>query len=73
MHSFFLLVTLPGNGGVPPDRPVYSTTLETALRKELFSSNSYEVLQRPEERVQVKISLTILTVNNLVNNNIFVY
>ena len=73
MHSFFLLVTLPGDGKVLPDRPVYSTTLETALRKELFSSNSYEVLQRPEERVQVKISLTILTVNNLVNNSIFVY
>ena len=73
MHIFLLLVTLPGDGKVLPDRPVYSTTLETALRKELFSSNSYEVLQRPEERVRVKISLTILTVNDLVNNNIFVY
>jgi hypothetical protein len=73
MHIFLLLVALPGDGGVLPDRPVYSTTLETALRKELFSSNSYEVLQRPEERVRVQISLTILTVNDLVNNNIFVY
>lgn len=48
-------------------KPAYSTALETRLRKELFNTNEYEVLQRPEKRVKVKICLTILSVNDLVN------
>lgn len=59
-----LQVVYGGGGG-----PVYSTSLETELRKEIFTTNSYEVLQRPQETVVVKISLTILTVNDLVNKS----
>ena len=47
--------------------PVYSTALETELREELFTNNKYEVLQRPQQRVVIRIRLTILTVNDLVN------
>ena len=57
--------TGPGPGGPGPDKPVYSTSLETSLRRELFTG--YEVLQRPRENVRIFISLTILTVNDLVN------
>ncbi|CAG2188791.1 unnamed protein product [Mytilus edulis] len=56
--------TGPGPGGPGPDKPVYSTSLETSLRRELFTG--YEVLQRPRENVRIFISLTILTVNDLV-------
>ncbi|XP_033733503.1 acetylcholine receptor subunit beta-like [Pecten maximus] len=49
--------TIPG---VPPD---YSTELESQLRTGLFSE--YEVLQRPSHTVHVKVSITLLTVNEL--------
>ncbi|XP_071159692.1 acetylcholine receptor subunit beta-like [Mytilus edulis] len=52
-----------GAKGVGPTKPVYSTSLETSLRHELFTE--YEVLQRPRENVKISISLTILTVNDL--------
>ena len=58
-------MTLPGGFAANFSKPVYSRSLETNLRTELF--NNYEVLQRPEELVVVRISLTILTVNDLVN------
>ncbi|XP_078314818.1 acetylcholine receptor subunit beta-like [Crassostrea virginica] len=47
-------------GGSPP---TYSRSLETALRTELFTG--YSVLQRPEDRMRVKVSLTLLTVNDM--------
>lgn len=59
---------LGGPGGPGPDKPEYSTSLETSLRRELFTG--YEVLQRPHENVRIFISLTILTVNDLVNISI---
>lgn len=61
-----LFVTIHyGNAVGPVGKPAYSTTLETALRTELFTTKNYEVLQRPEQTVTVGISLTILTVNTL--------
>jgi hypothetical protein len=41
---------LPAVSGVGP---VYSIALETELREELFTSNKYEVLQRPQQRVVI--------------------
>lgn len=43
---------------------VYSITLETALRTELFSS--YSTQQRPNKQVLVYADLTLLTVNDMV-------
>lgn len=51
-------------GGSPP---TYSRSLETALRTELFTTNTYSVLQRPEDRTRVKVSMTLLTVNDMVS------
>lgn len=45
-------------------KPAYSANLETFLRKELF--NTYEVLQRPQNQMFISMSLTILTVNDMV-------
>ena len=53
-------------GGSPP---TYSRSLETALRTELFTG--YSVLQRPEDRMRVKVSLTLLTVNDMVTTFLF--
>ncbi|XP_069116701.1 acetylcholine receptor subunit beta-like, partial [Argopecten irradians] len=51
---------LPLISGSPP---AYSTDLESELRTGLFSE--YEVLQRPSQTVNVQVSLTLLTVNEL--------
>ena len=63
-----ILVTLQCCTGqtLPPPRS-YSIGLETDLRRELFIDNSYSVLQRPSENVIIWMSLTILTVNDLVD------
>ncbi|KAK3093894.1 hypothetical protein FSP39_021544 [Pinctada imbricata] len=45
----------------PP--PPYSTDLETSLRDELFTN--YSVLQRPSALVNVRVSLTLLTINDM--------
>ncbi|XP_021364866.1 neuronal acetylcholine receptor subunit beta-4-like [Mizuhopecten yessoensis] len=50
------------NGFRPPDIP-YSKELETQLRTELF--RNYSVLQRPEEKVMINVSLSILTINDM--------
>ncbi|XP_045179645.2 neuronal acetylcholine receptor subunit alpha-3-like [Mercenaria mercenaria] len=49
----------------PPNKvpPAYSKELETDLRQWLFGS--YEVLQRPQKRNDVKISLNLLSLNYL--------
>lgn len=57
---------LSQGGKKPPPPPTYSTDLEVALREELFITNNYSVLQRPSQKVFVKVSLTVLTVNDLV-------
>jgi hypothetical protein len=57
---------LSQKGGNPPPPPTYSTDLEVALREELFITNNYSALQRPSQTVYVKVSLTVLTVNDLV-------
>ncbi|XP_061187048.1 uncharacterized protein LOC133195207 [Saccostrea echinata] len=44
--------------------PVYSITLESQLRDELFSN--YSVQQRPSQKVNVEVVLTLLTVNELI-------
>ncbi|XP_069118205.1 acetylcholine receptor subunit beta-type unc-29-like [Argopecten irradians] len=50
----------------PPAGPSpYSRALEEALRTELFTTNGYQVLQRPAERVVVQVSLSLLTINDL--------
>jgi len=64
LFHFVFSGILPAVSGVGP---VYSTALETELREELFTNNKYEVLQRPQQRVVIRIRLTILTVNDLVN------
>ncbi|XP_021364827.1 neuronal acetylcholine receptor subunit beta-2-like [Mizuhopecten yessoensis] len=51
----------PGGGGPA----VYSRELEEALRESLFTTNNYQVLQRPSEKVEVQVSLSLLTVNDL--------
>jgi hypothetical protein len=45
--------------------PVYSIALESELRDELFKN--YSALQRPAKTVNVKVDLTLLTVNDLVS------
>ncbi|XP_033734954.1 neuronal acetylcholine receptor subunit alpha-5-like [Pecten maximus] len=45
----------------PP--PIYSKELETQLRNYLFKD--YNVLQRPNERVYINVSLSILTINDM--------
>ncbi|XP_060071390.1 neuronal acetylcholine receptor subunit alpha-6-like [Ylistrum balloti] len=53
-------------GPPPPGGPSpYSRALEETLRTELFTTNNYQVLQRPSERVEVQVSLSLLTVNDL--------
>ncbi|XP_062605258.1 neuronal acetylcholine receptor subunit alpha-4-like [Saccostrea cucullata] len=59
-------ISLMFRGGYAPGPPpVYSRALETALRTELFETGNYSVLQRPNQRVNAKVSLTLLTVNEL--------
>ncbi|KAK3092243.1 hypothetical protein FSP39_000208, partial [Pinctada imbricata] len=53
----------PGGGVGSRAPPTYSRDLETQLRDELFAT--YSELQRPEERVNVDLSLTLLTINDL--------
>ena len=53
---------------VSPLRPAYSTALENALRNELFVDRNYSLLQRPSQQVDVRVSLTLLTVNELVSD-----
>ncbi|XP_052103516.1 neuronal acetylcholine receptor subunit alpha-6-like [Mytilus californianus] len=64
-HELVFLTVLHASGGLKPrpEKPVYSPSLETKLRHELFMG--YEVLQNPRENVKIFIRLTILTVNNL--------
>lgn len=63
-----ILATLPCcTGQTLPSLQSYSIGLETDLRRELFTDNNYSVLQRPSENVIIWMSLTILTVNDLVN------
>ena len=45
--------------------PSYSIELEERLRTELFTN--YTVQQRPDQKVHVSVSLTILTINELVS------
>ncbi|KAJ8308081.1 hypothetical protein KUTeg_012955 [Tegillarca granosa] len=54
-------VGLLGGGSITV--PTYTPDLETTLRTELFTD--YEVLQRPSKQVDVNVSLTVLTVNEL--------
>ncbi|XP_061168928.1 neuronal acetylcholine receptor subunit alpha-2-like [Saccostrea echinata] len=54
-----------GSGPGTSTKPSYSRSLETSLRNELFTLGSYSELQRPQERMSVKVSLTVLTVNDL--------
>ncbi|KAJ8308725.1 hypothetical protein KUTeg_013599, partial [Tegillarca granosa] len=51
--------------GQPPPKPSYSKDLETALRTELFNISNYHVQQRPQKKVEVQVSLTLLTINEL--------
>lgn len=60
------LVLVHTSFGILFGGPTYSISLESALRTELFTTNNYEVLQRPEQKVVVRISMTILTINDLV-------
>lgn len=46
-------------------QPVYSIALESQLREEIFTN--YSALQRPAKIVNVKVDLTLLTVNDLVS------
>lgn len=62
VHMFHLAQT-----EAKPSRPFYSLSLETDLRTELFETNQYSPLQRPVLRVTTNVSLTILTVNELVS------
>jgi hypothetical protein len=59
-------------GQILPPPPSYSIGLETDLRRELFIDNNYSVLQRPSQNVIIWMSLTILTVNDLVNLHMIV-
>ncbi|XP_063428227.1 acetylcholine receptor subunit delta-like [Mytilus trossulus] len=61
LYVLLALVFVPSSFG----GPTYSISLESALRAELFTTNNYEVLQRPEQKVVVRISITILTINDL--------
>ena len=45
--------------------PSYSIELEESLRSELFTN--YTVQQRPDQKVRVSVSFTILTINELVS------
>ncbi|XP_033733505.1 acetylcholine receptor subunit beta-type unc-29-like [Pecten maximus] len=54
-------VCCPPPGGPSP----YSRALEEALRTQIFTTDGYQVLQRPSERVIVQVSLSLLTVNDL--------
>lgn len=60
-----LCLALSVSGQGPGSPPTYSRSLETALRTELFTTNTYSVLQRPEDRTRVKVSMTLLTVNDM--------
>lgn len=62
VHMFHL-----GQTEGKPSRSFYSLSLETDLRTELFETNQYSPLQRPVLRVTTNVSLTILTVNELVS------
>ncbi|XP_011415672.2 neuronal acetylcholine receptor subunit alpha-6 [Magallana gigas] len=48
---------------LPPSN--YSWGLEKALRTELFENANYSAFQRPVKKVDVKVALTLLTVNEL--------
>lgn len=49
-------------GGNPPS---YSTDLETQLRTNLYTTQNYEVLQRPSQTVTTNMQLNLLTINSL--------
>ncbi|KAK3093321.1 hypothetical protein FSP39_014069 [Pinctada imbricata] len=61
LRLFIYFVSLYGVTLAQP--PPYSTDLETSLRTELFTN--YSVLQRPDARVNVKVALTLLTINDM--------
>ncbi|XP_062579396.1 neuronal acetylcholine receptor subunit alpha-2-like [Saccostrea cucullata] len=63
--SFIHAVHCAPGSGTGGTKPSYSRSLETSLRNELFTLGSYSELQRPQERMSVKVSLTVLTVNDL--------
>ncbi|XP_052058231.1 acetylcholine receptor subunit delta-like [Mytilus californianus] len=64
LYGLLALILVPTSFGLFFG-PSYSISLESELRTELFTTNEYEVLQRPEKNVVISISMTILTINDL--------
>ena len=62
--KIFFLLSLAWSVPIQGPPPTYSIELEESLRTELFTN--YTVQQRPKQKVGVALSLTILTVNDLV-------